>query len=110
RPGVLDHVAAAGVEQPVEAAGRALGQVVALDKDDVKAAQHGVAGDPDTGRTTPDDQHLRLDHRRTIRRDAVCLGGAGAPPPAPPFAWSATQPELFLVLLLALGEAALVLV
>ena len=57
---VLDHVAAARVQQAVEAPARALGEVGAVDEHDVEAAQRGVPGDAGAGGAAADHQHLGL--------------------------------------------------
>ena len=57
---VLDHVAPAGVQQPVEAAARALGEVGAVDEDHVEAAQRGVPRDAGAGRAAADHEHVGL--------------------------------------------------
>ena len=60
RDRVLHDVAPAGVQEAVEAAARALGEVGAVDEDDVVAAQCGVPGDPGAGAAATDDEHLGL--------------------------------------------------
>ena len=58
--GILDDVAPAGVQQAVEAAARALGEVAALDEHHVEAAQRGVPGHTGAGRAAADHQHIGL--------------------------------------------------
>ena len=58
--GVLDDVAAAGVQQAVEAAARALGEVAALDEHHVEAPQRGVPGDPGACGAAADDEDVGL--------------------------------------------------
>ena len=58
---ILDHVAAAGVQQPVEAAARSLAEVAALDQHDVEAAQRGVPGHPGAGGAAADDEDVGLE-------------------------------------------------
>jgi hypothetical protein len=48
------------VEQAVEAAGRALAEVDALDQDRPVAPHGGVANDPEAGRAAADDQDVTL--------------------------------------------------
>ena len=55
---VLDGVAPARVQQAVEAPARALGQVGAVDEDDVEAAQRGVPGDAGAGGAAADDEDI----------------------------------------------------
>ena len=61
RDRVLDDVAAAGVQQAVEAPARPLGEVAPLDEDDVEAAQRGVPRHAGAGRAASDHQHIGLD-------------------------------------------------
>jgi hypothetical protein len=60
RDRILHDIAPAGVQQAVEAAARALGEVGAVDEDDVVPAQCGVPGDPGAGAAATDDEHLGL--------------------------------------------------
>jgi hypothetical protein len=76
RHAVLDHIAPAGVQQAVEAAARALGQVGALDEDRVEAAQCRVPGDAGAGGTTADHQDIGLEARH---RASLPLGPAQRP-------------------------------
>jgi hypothetical protein len=63
RQRVLDRVASAGVQQPVEATAGALGEVAALDQHDVEAAKRGVPRDSGAGGATADHQHLCVEVR-----------------------------------------------
>lgn len=47
----------------MEAAGRSLAEVDALDQDRAKAPQGGVANDPEAGRAAADDQNVTLVRR-----------------------------------------------
>jgi hypothetical protein len=65
RDRILDHVAAAGVQQAVEAAARALGEVRAIDERDVEPAQRGIPGNAGTRGAAADDQDVSLEARHT---------------------------------------------
>ena len=80
--GVLDDVAAAGVQQAVEAAARALGEVAALDEHDVEAAQGGVPRDAGAGGAAADDEDVGLDGRHERDASPRGEGRRAAPPPA----------------------------
>ena len=65
---VLDGVAPARMQQPVEAPARALGQVGAVGEDDVEAAQGGVPRHAGAGGAAADDEHVGLQDRHTPAR------------------------------------------
>jgi len=55
---VLDRVPTPGVQQPVEAAAGAFGEVEAVDEHDVIAAQGGIPGHAGAGGATADHQYV----------------------------------------------------
>jgi hypothetical protein len=65
---VFDRVAAPGVEQPMEAAGGAVGQVLALDEHRPQAAHGRVTRYAGAGRATTDHERLGLERRHATRR------------------------------------------
>ena len=66
-PRVLDRVAPAGVQQPVEASARALGEVLTIHEHDVIAAQRRVPSDSRAGRATADHEDLGVERHHPIR-------------------------------------------
>jgi hypothetical protein len=62
---VLDDVAPAGMQQAVKAAARALGEIGAVDEDDVEPAQRRVPRDSGARRAAADDQYVGLEARHT---------------------------------------------
>ena len=60
RLGVLDHVAPARVQQPVEAPARALAQVEPVREHHPQPAQRGVPGHAGARRAAADHEHIRL--------------------------------------------------
>ena len=73
---ILDRVAAARVQQTVEAAAGALGQVAAVDEHDVEPAQRRVPSHSGARRATTDHQDLgaERDHRFSL---PAWKGGGG---------------------------------
>src|SRR5262249_6158376 len=67
RLGVLDRVAAARVQQAVEAPARALGEIGTIDEDDVEAAQGGIPGHAGAGRAATDDEDVGAQRSHTRR-------------------------------------------
>ena len=65
---VLDRVAPARVQQPVEAPARALGQVGAVGEDDVEAAQGGVPRHAGAGGAAADDEDVGAEDRHSPAR------------------------------------------
>ena len=61
-------VAAARVQQPVEAAGGALAEVHPLEEDRPEAPHGGVANDPEAGRAAADDEDVTFERVSYCRR------------------------------------------
>ena len=80
---VLDRVAAARVQQPVEAAAGSLGEVGAVDEDDVESAQRRVPGHAGAGGASADHEDIgaQCDHR-VASLPPVAKAARCGPPPA----------------------------
>ena len=76
---VLDRVAAAGVEQAVEAPARALGQVEAVDEHHVEAAQRRVPGHAGARGAATDHQDVGAERGHGVEPYRVEGGRCGPP-------------------------------
>ena len=84
--GILDRVASAGVQQAVEAAARPLGEVAAVDQDDVESAQCRVPGHAGPGGAAADDQDFGAEGNHLISLPlpgSWCQDVGGGPQAAP---------------------------
>src|SRR5439155_5829410 len=72
---ILDDVTPAGVEEPVETAGRPGRQVAALDKRGREAAHGRVAYDAGPGGAAADDEDFRFERRHSYERSIAAAQG-----------------------------------